>query len=306
MNLSVPSKKKWSLHGALKEAIRSYSGVSLGKRKAVEPSSPEVHDYVLKYGRFHHPQPLPPKFKMGQPGSCFGNAAMLTVHHSRLRYVEGFAFGRSPYLFLIRHAWGIDDEDRVVDTTWDFGLAYFGVVFDEVLATRWVGRNPNAMGFAASVWSETREKTTTPPATGPEKPLPLARAARAGWRLDVAPVGALPNGPGRYVVFGRDKASFKPVKAAISGAGMVVSGEEWRWEQWAIGVSCEPDPKALRDLDRIVWREWWAANEATRAGIHPDKKLLRAMAHKAIAESWPPRPRARKTGAKRDSTGKEV
>jgi hypothetical protein len=273
----------------------THSGLAGGRGKEIHVCSGELQEFVLKYGRFHEPQALPDCYELRAPRSCFGNASFLAVTRD-LRYAEGFAFA-SDAIHLFHHAWCLDDDNRVVDPTWGCGLAYRGVVFDSAFACRWVGRVPNALGLTARAWSEAATNLPTPPTAGPDKPLPLLRVAKAGWRTNVAPVGVLPNGPRRYVVFGIEPESLKPIKKAICAAGMVLTGEtrhEVIKQFWAISVSSDGGPKVLPTLDRIAWDEWWAINAASRSGIHPNKTLLRALSYKVISEGWPPAARKRR------------
>jgi len=66
----------------------------------------------------------------GQIKQCFMNSAKLAENHPGLRYVEGYAVTTRLPWFLAHHAWCVDEEDRVVDVTWDSGMDYWGVVFD--------------------------------------------------------------------------------------------------------------------------------------------------------------------------------
>jgi hypothetical protein len=280
------SATKQSPKNVLKEAIRSHCGLVGGRGREIHPCAPELHEFVLRHGKFHEPQWLPDLYELHAPNSCFGNATLLAVTH-RLRYVEGFAMpAQSNY--VAHHAWCLDDDARVIDPTWGFGRAYFGVVFDRAFACRLVGRVPNAMGLTANVWWESRTKRPTSSNLGPDKPLPLLRAAKVGWRLtDFVPVGILPNGQDGYVVFGRGGECFKPIKQSIANAGMELTGETHRQnskEFWALAVLS----KQGRALDQLTWDVWWTVNAEARAGIQPTKNLLRAMSHKLIAETWPP------------------
>src|SRR5262245_31854660 len=207
----------------LKGSIAAHVGVIGGPKRTVLQCSDELHEFVLKFGRPFEPQPLPPQYEMRRPRAAFANATFLAVTQN-LRYVEGFAItqGVSP---LCHHAWCVDENDQVIDATWGEGGAYFGVVFDSVIACRWHGRPQKAMGFAASVWAESGNKVPLLPNAGPEKSMRFERAAKAAWRLDPVPVGVLPNGPGRYVVFGEDKETKKPIRAAIANKGMTISKE---------------------------------------------------------------------------------
>jgi hypothetical protein len=47
--------------------------------------------------------------------------------NSNLFYAEGFAVGAIPVL----HAWNVTKDGVVVDSTWDNGMEYFGVIFKQ-------------------------------------------------------------------------------------------------------------------------------------------------------------------------------
>jgi hypothetical protein len=51
------------------------------------------------------------------------------------RYVEGYAHHRLGV--ILEHAWAVDEQGRVIETTWpDAGTTYFGVAFDEAALRR--------------------------------------------------------------------------------------------------------------------------------------------------------------------------
>ena len=102
-----------------------------------------MEDFVLQHGTaFTEISPDQPVF--GHKGNryrprglkgCFHNSYCAAVaSRGHLRYVEGFA---ESSFFPVHHAWNIDAEDRVVDTTWCYdssrlpgvGGAYMGVIF---------------------------------------------------------------------------------------------------------------------------------------------------------------------------------
>jgi len=67
---------------------------------------------------------------MGAPRRCFDNAVGLALQSPRrYTYAEGYAINRLVAGHPVVHAWCIDPEDFVVDTTWDNGSDYFGVAF---------------------------------------------------------------------------------------------------------------------------------------------------------------------------------
>jgi hypothetical protein len=87
--------------------------------------------FVLDYGWFYKPEPLPPGIVVANEGECFNNALQLALANPNLIYVEGYALGGYP----IAHAWVTDGSGRVFDNTWaTLGLAYAGVPFK----TSWV------------------------------------------------------------------------------------------------------------------------------------------------------------------------
>ena len=104
-----------------------------------------MEDFVLKEGRiFWEISPHQPelhghkkqRYRPRVPKQCFDNAYKSAVaSRGHLRYVEGFAFNG---ILPVHHAWTIDADDRIVDTTWcgdgsgmwpEVGSAYMGVEF---------------------------------------------------------------------------------------------------------------------------------------------------------------------------------
>lgn len=83
-------------------------------------------DWLLTHGRFWKLGTKPIKQMM--PSRCFQNAFVLASRSKgRLRYVEGVALSVIP----LDHAWCVDENDCVVDPTWEVGhgKVYFGAVF---------------------------------------------------------------------------------------------------------------------------------------------------------------------------------
>lgn len=115
------------------------SGVSklMKLNKLVRPSAwkyDSLIDLVLQHGRaWHLPEekfPLPKGERRGPLGECFRNAFRL-AQNCDLRYAEGWAGRYIP----VHHAWCVDADDRVIETTWRWNpsypaVAYFGVVIN--------------------------------------------------------------------------------------------------------------------------------------------------------------------------------
>lgn len=86
-------------------------------------------DFVLREGRWWKPAPRPGRIRRGAPRACFGNAIAAGVLY-RLEYVEGFALAPTSGAEPVPHAWNIDGNGNVIDTTWPIpGRAYLGVAF---------------------------------------------------------------------------------------------------------------------------------------------------------------------------------
>lgn len=86
--------------------------------------SPE--GFVLAHGR-HWATMAPRKVKRGPMKQCFMNSFKYATSGRAVTYVEGYALGLIPTL----HAWCVDTEGRVIETTWERqdGI-YFGVPFN--------------------------------------------------------------------------------------------------------------------------------------------------------------------------------
>jgi hypothetical protein len=84
--------------------------------------------FVLEFGWFYSPSPLPENLDLGPDGECFNNALRLVLADDSLTYVEGFAAGGgSP---PIPHAWVTDGKGRAIDNSWRLsGSVYAGVPF---------------------------------------------------------------------------------------------------------------------------------------------------------------------------------
>jgi hypothetical protein len=86
-----------------------------------------VEDFVLRHGQSYKAQSLPVAYPIGFPKACYENSAKLASYHD-LAYVEGFALTKGG-VQPTHHAWCIDGDNRVIDTTWrESGEEYFGVV----------------------------------------------------------------------------------------------------------------------------------------------------------------------------------
>lgn len=85
-----------------------------------------VYDFVLREGRFFEPQPRPDLITLRHVGECFRNAFLIMMR-TGLQYAEGYAVTGSKIPVL--HAWNVDAEGSVVDSTWEpVGALYFGII----------------------------------------------------------------------------------------------------------------------------------------------------------------------------------
>jgi hypothetical protein len=136
------------------EGLRQYLEFSVEARhrffKNQHENRPYVcmEDFVLQEGTmFVEFSPWQPtlggrnRYRPRMVQQCFDNAYKAALaSRGRLRYVEGYA---QSAFFPVSHAWNIDADDLIVDTTWcgggedlgafrrpEPGSAYMGVVFD--------------------------------------------------------------------------------------------------------------------------------------------------------------------------------
>lgn len=96
-----------------------------------------VEDFLLQHGVWYRAEMIPDY--QGAQKACFGNAMLIAMVRG-YRYVEGYAL--APKIPMpIHHAWNLDKQGRLYDSTWmNTALAYIGVEFS-------VGRADNAIWF---------------------------------------------------------------------------------------------------------------------------------------------------------------
>ena len=83
---------------------------------------------VLTYGR--HWTPAKHDYPMERAKECFKNAFLLCETYPELTYVEGFAISEIVGI-PFHHAWAVDKKSKVIDVTWEDGVEYFGVPFNQ-------------------------------------------------------------------------------------------------------------------------------------------------------------------------------
>jgi hypothetical protein len=122
-----------------------------------------IESVTLKHGKeFPSPAVARPKhLKKGRDKECFKNAYHVCVENAGFKYVEGFATSIIP----VHHAWVLDKDDNVVETTWqEAGEEYFGIV----IPIPWVNKvivetgvygalNPVSKTFTAKYYPEIKK-----------------------------------------------------------------------------------------------------------------------------------------------------
>jgi hypothetical protein len=110
-----------------------------------------VYDFVLREGRFFEPQPRPDSITLRHIGECFRNA-FLTMMRTGLQYAVS---GRK---IPVLHAWNVDAEGSVIDSTWEpVGSIYFGIIFPPSIVRR---AKTSVLDDFESGWPVLRESWT--------------------------------------------------------------------------------------------------------------------------------------------------
>ena len=98
-----------------------------------------VGDFYLAFGRACRPaeHDLP----RGPAQQCYANAARLAFADDGLVYFEGFAL--QPGLIPVHHAWCVDADEKVVDTTWSYhpDTEYWGIALQTGFVHKYVLRS---------------------------------------------------------------------------------------------------------------------------------------------------------------------
>jgi hypothetical protein len=76
-----------------------------------------LHAEMEHAKEYEWPGKLLPGFARMKQQACFSNAQELVLSRKGLRYVEGEAWKAGMYR-PVHHAWVIDENDQVIDTTW--------------------------------------------------------------------------------------------------------------------------------------------------------------------------------------------
>jgi hypothetical protein len=129
-------KNKRVLHGILPRMseLSPFERAFIEQLQAKDSNNPKgflkrtSRQFVLDFGWFYKPGPLPQGVVLANEGECFNNALILALADPKLIYVEGFAaLDGGPRTF---HAWVTDGTGRAIDNTWVTpGVVYAGVPF---------------------------------------------------------------------------------------------------------------------------------------------------------------------------------
>jgi len=115
--------------GATRRFLESWAAGSKGGDASTYLYASQA-DFILKHGRAFAWRALPRRLRMGVPRQCFRNAVRLALREPGFyTYVEGYAINTLVAGHPVAHAWCVDQEGFVVDSTWDDGGDYFGVPF---------------------------------------------------------------------------------------------------------------------------------------------------------------------------------
>lgn len=90
---------------------------------------PTYAEFLLVHGQPYAPPatPRPKGVRKGTDKQCFRNANHVAANHL-WTYVEGYGTSYLP----CHHAWAVDDDGNVVETTWrEAGSSYLGIAFPQ-------------------------------------------------------------------------------------------------------------------------------------------------------------------------------
>lgn len=108
---------------------------------------PGPAQFVLDHGK-EYPLKFRTLLRRGPLKQCFNNAFRM-AKAKKWKYAEGWATNIIP----VQHAWCVDDEGNIVETTWaEDGLSYFGVEIPLGIVAA-VARSTGCIGVFAS-WQD--------------------------------------------------------------------------------------------------------------------------------------------------------
>jgi hypothetical protein len=125
--------------GATRRFLESWAGGVKGGNASAYPYASQA-DFILKHGRAFEWRTLPHGVRTGVPRQCFRKAVRLALRKPGFyTYVEGYAINTWVSGHPVAHAWCVDPEHFVVDTTWEEDADYFGVPFRVEYVRRMAG-----------------------------------------------------------------------------------------------------------------------------------------------------------------------
>lgn len=120
--------------------------------RSMEPSCGHA-TALSKYGQTFLARPTRPDWLLpGPKRACFSNSISYAITREDVFYAEGYAI--DPEIPIpIQHAWLVDREGAVIDTTWDNAREhiYFGIAFTRSFVSKVLANSGNVPGILVNM-----------------------------------------------------------------------------------------------------------------------------------------------------------